>query len=382
MTGSLQIKNNKYYAVINVYDSSGKRKVKWFSTGFEVKSNKRRAEQYLQDKIRELEELAAEPHCEMQFTEWIKIWLENKAKTVEDITYESYVDITEHHVYPYFSERRTRLCDISIEYLQEYFDYKYKYGRLDGEGGLSPRYIRYMKNIIFQSLNAAVKDDLISKNYCAFVTLPKKVKREYTFYTEEQINDMLLAIRDEQLYALIKFTCIYGLRRSEVLGLRWNSVDLSRNLITINHTVVSYKTRIEKNRTKNASSYRSFPLLPEIREMLIEMKANEKKNRMLFKSEYKDNDFVFKWDDGTPYRPDYITAKFRKMLEKYNLPHIRFHDLRHSCASLLISRGFGLKDVQEWLGHSDISVTANTYSHIDVKRKQSIANAIGESVKC
>ena len=239
-----------------------------------------------------------------------------------------------------------------------------------------------MKNIIFQSLNAAVKDDLISKNYCAFVTLPKKVKREYTFYTEEQINDMLFAIRDEQLYALIKFTCIYGLRRSEVLGLRWNSVDLSRNLITINHTVVSYKTRIEKNRTKNASSYRSFPLLPEIREMLIEMKANEKKNRMLFKSEYKDNDFVFKWDDGTPYRPDYITAKFRKMLEKYDLPHIRFHDLRHSCASLLISRGFGLKDVQEWLGHSDISVTANTYSHIDVKRKQSIANAIGESVKC
>ena len=382
MTGSLQIKNNKYYAVINVYDSAGKRKVKWFSTGLEVKSNKRRAEQYLRDKIRELEELAAEPHCEMQFTEWVKIWLENKAKTVEDITYESYVDITEHHIYPYFEARRTRLCDITIEYLQEYFDYKYKCGRLDGGGGLSPRYIRYMKNIVFQSLKAAVKDDLISKNYCAFVTLPKKVKREYTFYTEEQINDMLFAIKDEQLYALIKLTCIYGLRRSEVLGLRWNSVDLSRNLITINHTVVRYKTRIEKSRTKNASSYRSFPLLPEIKEMLIEMKANEKKNKVLFKSEYKDNDFVFKWDDGTPYRPDYITAKFRKLLKKYDLPYIRFHDLRHSCASLLISRGFGLKDVQEWLGHSDISVTANTYSHIDVKRKQSIANAIGESVKC
>lgn len=91
---------------------------------------------------------------------------------------------------------------------------------------------------------------------------------------------------------------------------------------------------------------------------------------------YIKNDYVFKWANGKPYDPDYITSKFNKTLIKYNLKIIRFHDLRHSCASLLNSMGFTLKDIQEWLGHADIQTTANTYSHLDINRKTSIANAL------
>jgi integrase len=100
----------------------------------------------------------------------------------------------------------------------------------------------------------------------------------------------------------------------------------------------------------------------------------------LFGKEYQESDYIFKWDNGVPFRPDFVTSKFGDLLKKYDLPHIRFHDLRHSCASLLIAQGFGLKDVQEWLGHADITLTANIYSHLDTKRKQSIADSLASVV--
>ena len=130
---------------------------------------------------------------------------------------------------------------------------------------------------------------------------------------------------------------------------------------------------VEKDKTKNATSYRSFPLVPDAVEIFREAKQAEQENRRLFGREYQENAYVFKWEDGRPYSPDYITGKFPVLLEKYGLPHIRFHELRHSCASLLINAGFTLKDVQEWMGHADIKMTANIYGHLDVSRKQNMA---------
>ena len=106
----------------------------------------------------------------------------------------------------------------------------------------------------------------------------------------------------------------------------------------------------------------------------------QRENRRLFEKEYHDSDYVFTWPDGRPYSPDYVTDKFSALLKKHGLPHIRFHELRHSCASLLLNSGFGLKDVQEWLGHSDIKMTANIYGHLDVGRKQSIADQLSGSL--
>ncbi|MDR0935829.1 MAG: site-specific integrase, partial [Oscillospiraceae bacterium] len=168
--------------------------------------------------------------------------------------------------------------------------------------------------------------------------------------------------------------------RSEVLGLKWDSIDFPRNIVTIKHTVVQQQTIELKDTTKSTSSYRSFPLTNDVREMLLALKATEKENRRLFGKEYHENDYIFKRDDGTLFRPDFVTGKFGDLLKKYDLPHIRFHDLRHSCASLLISLGFSLKDIQEWLGHADITTTANIYAHLDAKRKQGMANSLTSAV--
>ena len=135
---------------------------------------------------------------------------------------------------------------------------------------------------------------------------------------------------------------------------------------------------VAKDKTKNASSRRTFPLTPEALEIFKAAKCQEEQNRIAFGREYQENSYVFKWPDRHPYSPDYISHRFNDLLKKHGLPHIRFHELRHSCASILISMGWTLKDVQEWLGHSDIQMTANIYSHLDTSRKTNIAASLAD----
>lgn len=144
-------------------------------------------------------------------------------------------------------------------------------------------------------------------------------------------------------------------------------------MIQIGHTVVKLNKTVRKDKTKNASSFRSFPLIAEIKQLLINEKKRQEQNSKLLGQDYIRSSYIFVWNDGKPYATEYVSQHFNRILKWNDLPHIRFHDLRHSCASILLSRGFTLKDVQEWLGHSDITLTANIYGHLDIERKKSIA---------
>jgi integrase len=176
-------------------------------------------------------------------------------------------------------------------------------------------------------------------------------------------------------------TVLFGLRRSEVLGLKWDSVNFELGLITIKHTVVRYEEVYEKDTTKTTSSYRSYPLSEDVKQILISIKDKENEKRKLFGKEYIENDYIFKWDNGKPYAPDYITSKFAKLLKSNNLPHIRFHDLRHSCATLMRHEGVKLEDIQKWLGHSQISTTEKIYAHFSEDQHKNsamlISNCLG-----
>ena len=224
----------------------------------------------------------------------------------------------------------------------------------------------------------------IPSNPCENLVIPKKQRYEYQFYNDDQLESLFEAIRNDPIYPMVRVTAVYGLRRSELLGLQWDSVDFNANTLTIKHTVVKVLTTVQKDTTKTTASYRAFPLLPDIRQLLLQLKAKEKENRRLMGREYQDSPYIFKWTSGKPYSPDYLSHRFLDLLRQNGLPHIRFHDLRHSCASLLIAQGFGLKDVQEWLGHADITLTANTYAHLDMKRKQTIAQSLAGALsgKC
>ena len=226
----------------------------------------------------------------------------------------------------------------------------------------------------------AVQRKLLLSNPCQYVVLPQNIRYESSFYNEQQLQTLFHAIKGDTIEPLVRITALYGLRRSELLGLQWDSIDFENNRLTIRHTVTKVTKVVAKDKTKNATSYRSFPLTPEAADIFRNAQQLEAKYRTAFGREYTENTFVFKWPDGKPFSPDYVTRHFRNLLAKHNLPHIRFHELRHSCASILINMGFTLKDVQDWLGHSDIKMTANIYSHLDVARKNNMANSLNEKL--
>ena len=379
MTGSLQIKNGKYYIIINLKED-GKRKQKWIATGLDVKSNKRKAEQLLRETLVECERNPRLPASDILFSDYIRAWLKVAERRVDSVTFQGYKLMANAQVIPYFDQRGIRLQEVTRADLQAFFDEKAARGRKDGKGGLSPSSLRQYKNIILQTLNEAVKNDLIRTNPCQFIELPKKQRYESNYYSAEQLKTLFEMIRDDPIYPLVKITALYGLRRSEVLGLKWDSVDFIAGRLTIKYTVSKVTTAVYKDKTKNSSSHRSFPLTPEALEIFLRAKKEEEENRRLCGKSYQENDFIFKWPEGTPFSPDYVSSHFALLLKNNGLPHIRFHELRHSCASLLLNSGFTLKDVQEYMGHSDIQMTANIYGHMDMQRKQLLTEKMAASI--
>lgn len=379
MTGSLQVKNGKFYIIINLKEN-GKRKQKWIATGLEVKGNKRKAEQLLQKTLLAYEKAHERPVCSILFSDYIRTWLKVAERKVDSVTFQGYSLMANAQVIPYFEQSGILLQDVTRETLQAFFDEKAEKGRKDGKGGLSPASLRQYKNIIHQTLNEAVKNGIILTNPCQFVELPKKQRYESSYYNADQLKTLFDAICDDPIYPLVKITALYGLRRSEVLGLKWDSVDFTAGRLTIKHTVSKVTTAVCKDKTKNSSSHRSFPLTQEAREIFLKAKADERINRQLCSDEYEQNDFIFKWPNGKPFSPDYVSSHFSLLLKNNHLPHIRFHELRHSCASLLLNNGFTLKDVQEYMGHADIQMTANIYGHLDTQRKQLLTEKMEASL--
>ncbi|MDD6011995.1 MAG: tyrosine-type recombinase/integrase [Oscillospiraceae bacterium] len=383
MTGSLQVKRGKYYIVLNLYED-GERRKKWIATGLPERGNKRQAQQLLNDALHEYEYKQVEPEPNYAettlFTDYLQHWMEIANSRVDEVTFQGYKLLTERHIIPYFKQRRVMLSEVNRRMLQSYLNQKSRNGRLDGKGGLSPKSVRELKNLLHQQLNEAVREELIDVNPCTLLVLPKSDPPSAKFYSVKQLNDLLEAVRDEPLYPVIKTAVIYGLRRSELLGIKWDSIDFETDTLTIRHTVVKVTKTVEKDKTKSKSSHRSFPLIPEIREMFLDIQKEKQRNAKLMGRAYVKSDYVFCWPDGRPFSPDYVTQKFPKLLKQHGFPHIRFHELRHSCASLLINQGYTLKDVQEWMGHSDIGVTANIYGHLETKRKEEMASRMSSCI--
>ncbi|SFJ41632.1 Phage integrase family protein [Ruminococcaceae bacterium D5] len=190
------------------------------------------------------------------------------------------------------------------------------------------------------------------------------------YLTAEEANEVLRAFQGHRLQPLVYITLYYGLRRSEIIGIKWSSLDFQKMTLKIRDVIVKSRTIEEKSRTKTRASKATFDLLPEVRDILLEIKKQQQKFKSFYGNQYHDKDYVFCWDDGTPYRSDYITKAFQAQLKKSGLPKMKFHSLRHSCASVLYDKGWELKDIQEWLRHTKIETTGDIYVHISKNRKK------------
>lgn len=242
--------------------------------------------------------------------------------------------------------------------------------------------------VIHRALKYAVKTDLIPSNPADKVDRPRKNAFTASFYSEEEFARLFSAVEGSLIEVPVKLSAFYGLRRSEVLGLKWDAIDFERNTISIRHTVTSCTvdgryTIVAADTTKTKSSRRTLPLVAPVRELLLNLRERQAENRRLCgKSHCKEDDgYICLNEMGQRILPSYLSSRFGRTLEKNGLRHIRFHDLRHSCATLLLAHHISLKQIQEWLGHSDFSTTANIYAHLDAASKTEPAETMA-SILC
>jgi len=303
---------------------------------------------------------------ELLFTEYVQSWLAEKRPLVAKSTFEAMQIYVEKHIIPYFSSLGLYTSEIRPRHIKEYYAFAYQNGRSNKPGGLSIASVRKHAMVINEVLDNAVMDEIIPSNPARGVKMPARGEPVQTkrFATAEEINRILSAFDGNILQKVIFVAVYYGLRRSEVLGLKWKAIDFDNNTISINHTIVRNLTIEMKDSTKTASSNRTYSLIEDVRKVLLERKHEQDVEKSILGDEYVDNGYVFTRENGEILPPDYVTKVFKAGLKKNGLPAMRFHDLRHSTASILFEKGWSIKEIQLWLRHSDLSVTADIYTHI------------------
>lgn len=373
VAGHLHEKNGYYYIILNLTDSAGKRKPKWISTGLTIKGNKKRAEQMLMEERRKYAN--AKTGDDVLFADFMEQWLEIVKSTVSIPTYSSYVNAVKSIIAPYFRKKKILLRDLQAHDIQMFYQEQLQRVKASSV-------IHYHANI-HKALKYAVKNDMIPSNLADKVERPKQDKFYGNFYDRDELNKLFEAVAGTKLELPVLLGAFYGLRRSEIVGLKWSAIDFEQNTITISHTVTSCNLDgkcviVAKDTTKTKSSRRTLPLVPYFHEKLLAVKAQQERNQKLCGRSYNREflEYICVDDIGDRFKPNYITSQFPKLLERNGFRKIRFHDLRHSCASLLLASGVPMKHIQEWLGHSDFSTTANIYAHLDYSSKLTSASAM------
>jgi len=341
-----------------------------------VKGNKKRAEAILMEARRNfVPETPKVMNGDILFADYMEQWLEVIKSSVSVPTYASYSNIVKKKISPYFRKKEITLRNLTAKDIQEYYLYELK--RVSANS-----VIHYHANI-HKALKYAVKIDLIDVNPADKIERPKKERYVSSYYDAEELNRLFEVSKGSKLEIPILLGAFYGLRRSEAIGLKWRAIDFEQDTIIINHTVTvcdidGKKSLVASDTTKTKSSLRTLPLVPFMKERLLALKEEQKENRRLCGRCYNTNylEYVCVNEIGDLINPNYVSKSFPTLLKENGLRPIRFHDLRHSCASLLLANGVPMKQIQEWLGHSDFSTTANIYAHLDFSSKLSSADAM------
>ncbi len=380
MRANLVIKRGLYYVVITYKDENDITKKKWFGTGLSERGNKRKAEEmkakFLLDFERSLNKKKSPAiTSKTLFADYIEDWLERTKLNLQVSTYSSYKQQVQ-KIANYFREKNILLSKLQPMDISNYYKYLQ-------DNGKSIQLCEHYHVNIRKSLQSALKAGLIDYNPADRIDRPKSPKTVAKYYDVDQLETLFKCLEGDRFAYIYEITAYYGLRRSEMVGLKWENVDFKNNIINLKHSVVQTRLNgksiiVKKDRMKNQSSLRSLPLLPVVKEILLEQKKIQENNKRIYGSEYENKyaDYICVDDLGYLVKPDTVSARFKTILEKNNLPKITYHELRHSCASLLLSKGVGMKEIQEWLGHSTYNTTADIYSHLSYSSKIGVANAI------
>ena len=321
-----------------------------------------------------------EKQMNMLFGDYLLLWLEEIKITVAKTTYAGYRYNVKNTIAPYFNAKGIRLSALSAYALNEFYQEQRK--RVSAN-----TVIRYHANI-YKALSDAVKDGLIADNPAKKVHKPKAKQYIAEYYTKDELKALFKAVTGTKIEFAVLMAGFYGLRREEIVGLKWSAIHFEEKTITIKHTVVECNVDgkyqiVARDMGKTKKSIRTLPLIPAIEELLRQIKVAQEKDKEFFGVDYcfDDEEYICRETNGRLMKPNTITRNFARIIEKNkHLKKIRFHDLRHSCATLLRREGIEMTDIQKWLGHSQISTTEQIYAHFDYENHLESAKRISNAL--
>lgn len=309
----------------------------------------------------------------MSLRDWMQEWLMNYKKLIlKQTTYENYMLYYETHIRNCVLGS-TPLSKITTTQLQAFYNEKLRNGRSDGKGGLSSRSVRYLHILIRGALEQAYKNDLIPKNVSKAVILPIKSQKEIKPLTLEEVQQLLLTAKEYSIYPLILLEAFSGLRKGEILALKWDDIDWLGEKLHVRHSLCrvladenskpkQYKLILMEPKTQK--SRRTIPLNEIVILALKKHKKQQNEEKIRNRDIYMDNNMVFAKMDGDYISPRDLLRVYHSLLKKSGIEKKRFHDMRHTFATILLNEGESPKVIQELLGHSNISTTMDIYSHV------------------
>lgn len=371
MRGHIKKRGQNWSVIIELPKDTikGKRKQKWYT----VKGNKKDAETFLTEKLRELDTGMLIDTKKMKLGDYFDYWLKEYCYNNLSInTIEGYEHYIEKHIKP-------KLQNIELEklkplQLQSFYSEKLEKGKLNGKGGLSKKTVQTLHRIIHGALQQAVKWQLVVRNVADCVEPPKPKRYEAKFLDDYQTNLLIEKLKKSDIYIPVMISIYTGMRRGEVLGLNWENVNFEKKYIRVIQELSCTKQGLKILPPKTRKSIRNIAIPDSLIKILKNHKAKQMENKLLLGQEYQNPDMVCTYPDGKLFYPKRFSAKFRELLVKNELPIVRFHDLRHSHASLLVKLGIQPKIISERLGHSNIGITMDLYSHLYEEADREVAD--------
>lgn len=365
----------KWAIVIDVPDpETGTRRRKWHT----FHGTKRQAETECARLIAELDGGSYIEPSKTTVREYFVRWLSHEKANVSPKTHERYEELLLKNVAPVIGS--ITLNKLAAARIDGCWTRLLVSGRRDGKGGLSPRTVHHCRRVMLTAMDQALKWDLLKKNPVALTRPPKIEKETMGAYTAAQTAVMLDELRSTRVFIPVLLAALCGLRRGEILALRWKSVDFDSGSLSIRESAEEVGQQVRYKETKSGKA-RTVALSSTVREELKRHKISQAEEQLKFGIRPNENSFVVAQIDSSPLKPTSLTHEWTRLTAKSVLPRIRFHDLRHSHATQLLAAGVHPKIASERLGHSTIGITLDLYSHVMPGMQANAAEQVDAAIK-
>lgn len=354
-----------YYGVID-----GKRKQEW-------KTYKTKNEALRVAKLFELDKVQGTMISPEKITlaDYLTYWVEDyKPMSCEYTTLYGYKNIINKHIIPHIGKiqlKNIKVCDITTYFTEL------------SKKGLSNNTIKKHYDLLKSALSQAVREDKIFFNIMDKIEPPKTTKKEMSFYSPDELALLLDIIKTKPALDIAVHIAVFtGLRREEVIGLKWDCVDFEKAIFIIKEVRTKAGDTVVVKQPKNDDSYRKIKIPDVLLDKLRELRLSQQRNAMLFDLPIDNYDHIFCKPNGQLYHVNYVSTMLKNVIEQYNLKPIRFHDLRHTFASIAHDQGISIFEISKALGHSTISTTSNIYTHLFDDTNAKTTDSVARSIEC